>query len=221
MGDEPMNAWSAERVRARWTGYLLFGCLALNFAAIVTALEQHALLGPVAAAAVLPPAPAANGARHAALGVLQLLAFIATGTVWLLWLHQAYRNLRLVGTKRSRFTARWAVGYWFVPFLNFVRPYQIVKELWQRSESLNDRDSFTGLPAPALLPWWWGTYLTGLLGRLQATLALGARSLHEPSSVTDATIVGDAAGVVAAVLAIMVVRGISGRQQLFQAEPDA
>lgn len=221
MADEPINAWSAERSRARWTGFLLFGCLALHVAAIISAIERPTLPGGVAAAAALPPAAAASVVRHAGLEVLQLLAFIATGIVWLLWLHQAYRNLRLVGTKRSRFTARWAVGYWFVPFLNFVRPYQVVKELWQRSESLNDRDSFTGLPAPALLPWWWGTYLTGLFGRMQATLALGARSLHEPSTVTDATIVGDAAGVVAAVLAIMVVRGISGHQQLFQAEPDA
>ena len=64
---------------------------------------------------------------------------LGTGIVWLAWLRGAYRNLALVGSKRSRFTPRRAVGYWFMPFVNLVRGYQVMKDLWLRSESMNDR----------------------------------------------------------------------------------
>src|SRR5204862_294895 len=65
-----------------------------------------------------------------------------------------------VGSKRSRFPQGWAVGYWLIPFVNLVRAYQTMKDLWLRSESLNDRDGYDNLPAPAFLTTWWGVYWT-------------------------------------------------------------
>src|SRR2546430_13548182 len=45
-------------------------------------------------------------------------------------------------SKRSRFSQGWAVGCWLIPFVNLVRAYQTMKDLWLRSESLNDRDGY-------------------------------------------------------------------------------
>jgi uncharacterized protein DUF4328 len=199
MPDDLINAQSAEQSRARWATYLLFACVALDVAGILSA--QRVLLD----------------GRYGAIGVLRLPVFIATAIVWLLWLHQAYRNLSLVGTMRSSFTPDRAVGCWFVPFINLVRPYQIVKELWQRSEGRNDRDSFDGLPAPALVSWWWGMFLLSGLGRL-ATLGPQAQSLKVLTTVADVGMLADAVEVVAALLAIRIVRGITDLQQLFQAQ---
>jgi len=56
-----------------------------------------------------------------------------------------------VGTRESRFTPGWAVGYWFVPFVNLVRPYQIVADLWLRSDVLNGEGSTERRNAPALV----------------------------------------------------------------------
>lgn len=188
-----MAAQSAEQYRARWAISLLLACVVLDGAGVLAGLAPHLPLD-------------AN-----AMDLLQLVAFIATGSVWLLWLQQAYRNLRLVGTKRSRFSSGWAVAFWLIPFINLVRPYEIVKELWQRSEARNDRDSFDGLPAPAFIPWWWATCVLSGLGRLHASLTVEA-------GVTNVAVLEDALGVVAAVLAVRLVRGISGLQQLFQTQ---
>src|SRR3989442_9465016 len=108
---------------------------------------------------VLPGTAAPNDARRPAIAKLKLAALLGTSIIWLTWLRQAYRNLALVGSKRSRFTARQAVGYWFIPFVNLVWAYQVMKDLWLRSESMNDRDAYDDLPAPALLSGWWGMSL--------------------------------------------------------------
>ena len=67
--------------------------------------------------------------RYMRAHVLQGGTFIVTGIVWLLWLHSSYGLLRYLGTKVTRFSPGWAVGCWFVPFVNLVRPYQVVEEL--------------------------------------------------------------------------------------------
>ena len=215
MTDDLPNARTTEHSRARWTTYLLYACLALDLVAIASGLTQHGLLGRVAAGEhLLPQEARANDARQGAIGRLQILAFIITGIVWLVWLHKAYSNLGLAGTKKSRFTAGWAVGYWFVPFVNLVRPYQIVVDLWLRSDQLNTRESVMSLPRPAVISWWWGVYLVSAFGgRLFTSLAREARSVDELINVTDVGMLVDAIGIVSALLAVTVVRGVDQRQQ--------
>jgi hypothetical protein len=211
------QATAAEHRLARWTTALLYIGLAADGLGIVSGFLQRALLLRIASGErLLPGVAEANDARHQTIAGLQLLAFIVTAIVWLVWLSRAYSNLGAVGTRKSRFTPGWAVGYWFVPFVNFVRPYQITLDLWQRSERLNVDDSVTNLPRPAIISWWWGVYLlTAFAGRMFASLARDTKSLPELISVTLLGMVVDAIGIVAALLAVAVVRGIDERQQRF------
>ena len=58
----------------------------------------------------------------------------------------------------------WAVGWYFVPFANLVKPYQGMKEAWMASHF---RDNWHGEPTPALLVWWWGLWLvTNILANI-------------------------------------------------------
>jgi len=50
---------------------------------------------------LLPGDAATHDARHKVIGLLKLAAFLGTAIVWLTWLHRAYGNLGLVGSKRS------------------------------------------------------------------------------------------------------------------------
>jgi hypothetical protein len=47
---------------------------------------------------------------------------------------RAYRNLPALGAESPRFSSGWAVGAWFVPFLNLVRPKQIMDDIWRASD---------------------------------------------------------------------------------------
>ena len=38
-----------------------------------------------------------------------------------------------LGANNLKYTPKWAVGCFFVPFLNLVMPYQVVREIWKAS----------------------------------------------------------------------------------------
>src|SRR5256714_2223233 len=214
---------------AQWTTYLLFACLALEAGTIASRLSQRALLAPaVADAQPLPADVAASDARwradaekradarSRAIGTLELVALGCAAVLWLTWLHRAYTNLVFVGSKRVRFSPAWAVGYWVIPFVNVVRAYQVMKDLWLRSDSRNDRDGYDDLPAPVLLRGWWGMSLAWTVPEpVFASLARDARTAEQLSDATHLGIAVGAVGIVATVLAIRVVHEIDRRQRLF------
>jgi hypothetical protein len=213
----PADPIQSERSRARWTVYLLAACLVLDLLGIGSGIAQRSLLLRVAAGTELSTEAAqANDTRHAAIGLLQVLAFVVTAIAWLVWLHRSYGNLRLVGTRQSRFTPGWAVGYWFIPFVNLVRPYQIVADLWLRTDVLNSEGSTERRNAPTIVSLRWGCYLlSGIVSRVSITMARNAETLDQLRNVTDLGMAVDALGAIAAWLAITVVRGIDQRQQNF------
>jgi len=217
MPNDLSAARRAERSRARWTTYLLFLCVALDAVAVAAGLSQRPLLARLAVGVPLHPADvAANEARHRVVGLLKLAALLGTGIVWLTWLYRAYGNLGLVGSKRSRFSQGWAVGCWLIPFVNLVRAYQTMKDLWLRSESLNDRDGYDNLPAPAFLAVWWGMFWTwAAVERGFGSMALDAQSPGDLANFTDLELLVNVLGIVAALLAIKVVREIDRYQQRF------
>lgn len=218
---EDSSTARAGHAAARWTIALLLACLALEVASIASGFSYRGLLIRLAAGATpLPQEAAGTAARDRAILLLKLAAFTGAGIAWLTWLHRTYGNLVLVGSKRARFTRGWAVAYWLIPLVNLVRSYQVMKDLWLRSDSLNDRDAYDRLPAPAFLTAWWGTSWTwGVLGRLVGFIARDARTPLELVNATDMGMVVTTIGVVAGVLAIKVVREIDLRQQCFEVSP--
>lgn len=216
MPEDSSTARPAGHSVARWTMCLLFVCLALEVVTIVSGLAARAPLARVAAGAnLLTDQATATDTWDGALVLLRLVAFAGTGIAWLTWLHRAYGNLTLVGSKRSRFTRARAVGYWFIPLANLVLAYQVMKDLWLRSDSMNDRDGYDRLPAPTFLNGWWGTAVSwGVLGRLVAYMARDARTPLDLTNATDMGLLVNVVGVVAALLAIKVVWEIDRRQQL-------
>src|SRR5256714_11400977 len=178
--------------------------------------SQRAFLAPaVADAQPLPADVAASDARwradaekradarSRAIGTPDLVALGCAAFRWLTWRHRAYTNLVFVGSKRVRFSPTWAVGYWFIPFVNVVRAYQVMKDLWLRSDSRNDRDGYDDLPAPVLLRGWWGVSLAwGVLEPVFTRVARDARTAEQLSDVTHMGIAVAAAGGVATARAI-------------------
>jgi hypothetical protein len=66
-----------------------------------------------------------------------------------LWVYYANKNSRGF-SNNILFTSAWAVAYFFIPFVNLFRPYQVMQEIWKVSEDprswLGRRDSiFVGV----------------------------------------------------------------------------
>lgn len=145
---------------------------------------------------------------------MQGLAWLVTALLFLLWLHRVYGNLRALGATRLRFSPGWAVGTFFVPGVNLVWPFLVVREIW--TASAPDASDAPQPPPGATSPWvawWWGCFVTAsmldpgpwrLMENTATRFGLGVSSLI--------LVVGQLAEIAAAVLGIVVVRRIDTSQ---------
>lgn len=86
------------------------------------------------------------------------LAFVVSVILVAMWIHRGHKNLHDYGLDGLEFTPGWAVGWYFIPFANLIKPYQAMRELWNASTGAGE--SFTS-EAPGFLKAWWGTWLIG------------------------------------------------------------
>lgn len=81
-----------------------------------------------------------------------------------MWLRRAYYNLHQLPDIRPDYSDGWAAGAWFVPFLNFVRPFTTMREVWQDTQ----RVAWGRIVEPStILGWWWTAYIVKIIvGRI-------------------------------------------------------
>jgi len=146
------------------------------------------------------------------LALLEFILYLTTVVSFSMWLYRAHNNLRSFDPlTRLSYSAGWAVGSYFVPFVNLVVPYRAIKEVWQKSRLPEDALLFETDP-PRSFPIWW---LFWLLASFAGNLSMRA-SFNENVSESTATMismVASALSILAAIFAFVVVRGIDQRQE--------
>jgi hypothetical protein len=144
----------------------------------------------------------ATSADHAvrASNIGYLLALLVAGSLFVAWLYQVVSNVVEHRPQDVRHSKGWAIGGWFVPFLNWVRPKQFVDDAWRAT-----RPDPTDVPrVPLFVHLWWALFLiagllTGIAARLPTDTAQNLMT-HDHFGA-----VGDAANLVAAIVAMVVV----------------
>lgn len=84
------------------------------------------------------------------------LSYICSIIAIAMWIYRAHDNLIRAGVSGLEFTPGWSVGWFFVPFMNLVQPFQAMRELWNASFGHAFNES-----APATLTAWWACLLIG------------------------------------------------------------
>ncbi len=136
-----------------------------------------------------------------------------------MWLHRSNRNLRSLGNRHLEFTPFSAVGWWFVPIANLVCPYQAVAEIWRGSDPRNVAKNYAGGKTSAFVKWWWARFLVmDLMGFASLFIISPASSSFQAKMDTLITVnwllfTRSLIALPAAVLAILVVRGVDVNQQ--------
>jgi len=146
------------RGHAKWANGLLLANVALAWIAVGVGLSELRLLTRAASGdAVAPIERSAQFTANEWLAATQTLLLLATAVAFLMWIYQARKNVRALGVRRPTFASEWAVLAFLVPLVNFFRPYQVVREIWQASDPTNlDPFNWRTLPVSPLVPVWWG-----------------------------------------------------------------
>lgn len=168
-----------------------------NAAAAVTGLEGAIVLMTLLIAWYGRTANLALSPLMEGLVLFRFTVSIVGLILFLSWFYRKYKNLYVFDKSQMRCTPGWAVGYWFVPILNLMRPIQCVYDIW-RGGAL-DGEPPKGNP---LFGFWWATWLTsGVMG--QIATAMPESSIYIASNLLDLLLV---------VLTIAVIRALAARQ---------
>lgn len=141
-------------------------------------------------------------------GSPQMLTFLATAVVFLVWFRRVRLNAEVFDAYAQPMRPGWAIGAWFVPFANFFLPYRVASGIWTASTPAG-----RPLASRALLNAWWA----GLIGSRLFVVWAERRytAAEEVDEVLDAfglVVAADVLDVAAAVLAILFVRRLTAMQ---------
>jgi hypothetical protein len=170
-------------------------------------LELQLLNRLVAGESVTEAEATGNDSRQSLIGLVQLATAVAGAIVFIRWLRLAYRNVDVVAPDRRRYGHGWAIGSWFVPILNLWRPKQIVNDVWRAG----GRDAAHAEPGGLLVLWWLAFLISNWIGGVAARIYISDDTAEELRNGTVAYLISDGIDVLAALLAILVVRAASDR----------
>lgn len=150
----------------RLTRWSLRALVVANAVFIVSSAAEYQLLVRIrdhGAFSGMIEAAQASDLRQQTVSIVQVFVFLVSGVLTLRWIWRSNKNLHASGAQME-YTPGWAVGWYFIPFANLVKPYQAMREIWRLSLS-------TDTSGP--LPWWWACWLIGnIAGNISFRLSL-------------------------------------------------
>lgn len=148
------------------------------------------------------------------IGIVALLhipVYVGTIVFFLIWEHRAFNNLSALRANYLEFSPGWAVGWWFIPFANLVKPFQAMRELWVESDPESDPDlafltSKAG--APTIMGFWWAAWL---LTNITSNIS---NKMDGSEFFATSLIIASILEIVAAALLISIMLDINRRQEM-------
>ncbi|MFF9079918.1 DUF4328 domain-containing protein [Streptomyces rubiginosohelvolus] len=200
---------------ARAVTALLGVVIAADLFAIATGLHLRGLWQQVEADGALNVYVGDARTAETLYGIAALsqgVALLATGVVFIIWFHRTRRNAEVFDPSVQRMGPGWAVGGWFVPIANFWFPYRVASGAWEASAQTRPDGGWRTVPRTPLNLWWGAWVVSLLFTRVTERLWDGAVGAEEVVRAAGLVAASDAVDIVAAVLAILYVRAVTGMQ---------
>jgi hypothetical protein len=195
--------------RAKIAIMLLWIVLTIEIISLLSDYLQYDLLQTVANGGQITTETATdNDLRQKIIGIIYLIVYVISGITFIRWFRRAYYNLHLKAETLS-FTEGWAAGCWFVPIISLYRPYQIMKELYQETQTLlskNDENYVQNLNTNSI-GWWWTLWIiASFLGQFIFRYSLKAETIDELITTTVASIAASIIGIPLAIITVKVIK---------------
>jgi hypothetical protein len=140
-------------------------------------------------------------------GGIQSGALVICAIVYLYWFVRVRANAGVFDPGEQSMKPWWAVGGWFVPFVNLWYPRRITLEIWDASSPAGARRSH------ALVNIWWTLWLLSLFGdRLGSTEYGKADAADQMHASAYQLMISDGLDIAAAAFAILVVLRLTRMQ---------
>lgn len=135
--------------------------------------------------------------------------YVATVITFGIWIYWSARNLIEGGVSGFDYSAGWSVGWYFVPFANFVMPFLVMKQIWNGSHV--DEDNMD--EGNTILTCWWTAWLLfNILHRISGQIESKAESIEIMALASYFTVASSVAALALYPLALKLVNTITEAQ---------
>ncbi len=153
------------------------------------------------------------------LALLSLICFIGGGITTMILMKRMADNAAMIRPDKADHKSHWAIWGWLVPFLNLVRPYQMMEQIWRGSFRSNGQIS-PGLP-PTMKFWWAAFIGMNIIGRAAPSAPWTDATLSEYRNESVGLIFVSALTVAAGVLYMLTLRTVVTQHRLILEDPMA
>lgn len=194
----------SSAARARWTSILLLvsgGSAVINLlfsaALLLTDVEEHPSFSEVLD--TLTP-------LTYTIAFVDYFSYRLTPVAFLMWEYRVVRQLGALGLDVGA-TPGWAIGWWFIPFANLVKPFRII----QRTVKSLGLESL--IPLAHLGSWWAAHFLARALRTTAERSPIGVLAIEKYNPILAYTLAlgTPVCAMIAAVLCNHLVRKVQGR----------
>lgn len=140
-------------------------------------------------------------------GILEMVVYVVAAVAFLVWLFKVRANAEILSPGGHRRGRPWLIFSWVVPIVCFWFPKQIVDDIWSASSRLPS-------PPRGLFNAWWAVWLIGTwVQNAAGRLLFKADELEPLAAAARFDVVGIVLALIAAVLAIGIIRKITDAQE--------
>lgn len=199
----------------KWLTLSLYALIAISLANIVSDFLEYRLLQAMKDGAFLTEqaeiiAAQTNDSRQRLIGNVQLIIALVSGVLTLRWIHRSNWNARALGAEGMQYTPGWSIGWYFIPIMNFWKPYRAMKEIWWASGKETQRPSEA---VPSILGVWWALWIANnVVGNISYRMLMQAQNITEQINASIITLIADAITIALCAALLLLVKQIQDRQ---------
>lgn len=157
-----------------------------------------------------------GGGVSGIVGIFIFLTYIGTVISFSMWIFRIYKNLPVLTTAKMRMSPGWAVGWYFIPFANLFMPYIGMKDAWNACSRDTRFDNYLWgeRKGASLVKWWWAMWLIStFIARVAGRISMSAETTDELVRAAVVYIFSDILDLVTNILAFMLVKRLTERQE--------
>jgi len=215
--DDSPKALRPNSKRADNAILLIWVVLGIQIISLISSIMQYNLLNSAGNGGYIPPGVAeANDMRERVIAWFFLTVFGVSAFTFISWFRRAYFNLHQKVTWLA-YSDAWAAGGWFIPFINWFRPYKIMSELYVETRELFVRKSITynGNTSRLYVNWWWTLWMiVSLTGSyIYNATVKGSKTIDDWLNITTADIISGILYIPLAIITVKVIKDYSRMEQ--------
>ncbi|MCY7292511.1 MAG: DUF4328 domain-containing protein [Ferruginibacter sp.] len=188
--------------------------LAIQVAFMFSTFLQYLLLKRIQRGDYSQAEAEANDLRHQIIAYSNVAIYIVCIVLFIRWFRRAYNNLNLSGREYTKYGEGWASGAWFVPFLNLGRPYYIMLEIWEKTQSATENLITT--KSGKIVGWWWALWIINNIGINVTNRLFKSGEIEDLITTTIASFIFNVIEMAALILLIIIIKNVAVFEQNLQ-----